>query len=214
MRSAPRKWTSGLSALVLLTLFALLTGCARAGSTRAPQPTDTPSVATIVTRTASADSPAGSDHHLTVSASFRPGEQLLGGGYILDDVFESDYSLIAAYPATDHTWTVSADSGSSYQLQALAYCLVGSPSLGIQALQAATCPTGMTLLSEGGRDTPSFSGANGAPYVLCAARGVTQTAHGIRVGALELDCAHAATGNDQSESRSFSYTCAMTPAAS
>lgn len=164
--------------------------------------------AAIVTRTASADSPAGADHHLSVSASCLPGEQMLAGGYALVDVFESDYQLLSNYPAAAATWSVASDSGSSYQLQAFAYCLVNAPPLGIRALQASACPAGMTRLSQGFKGADPFSGAAGTPYALCAARGVTLTAHGINVDGLELDCASQATGNDLSETRSFSSTCA------
>ncbi|HKT38383.1 MAG TPA: hypothetical protein VJR48_08415, partial [Ktedonobacterales bacterium] len=174
----------------------------------------TPRAAGVIMRMASADSPAGDDHHLSVSASCRPGEQLLAGGYAAVAVFESDYSLLSFYPAADNTWTVSANSGSSYQLQAFAYCLVASPSLGIRALRAATCPEGMARLASGIGGANPDSGNAGTPYVLCAAHGVTPTAHGVRVGAIELDCASHATGSDLSESRTFSYTCVTADAAS
>ena len=126
---------------------------------------------------------------------------MVAGGYELNDVFESDYTLLASYPAANDTWRVEANSGSTYQLEALAYCLVAYPSLGIQVIQASACPAGMTLLSQGQDDTAT-------PHALCAARGVALAPHGLRVGETELDCASQATGNDQSESRSFAYTCA------
>lgn len=191
-----------------VALIALLTACAPRGpakSAQTPQPAGPPA---IVTRSASADAPEGSDYHLSVSASCRPGEQMLAGGYALEDVFESDYRLLADYPAANNTWRVDTESGSHYQLQALTYCLTNSPSLGIQALQASACPAGMTLLRQGFKGATPLTGSAGTPYTLCAARGVTLTAHGVRVGGVELDCASQATGNDLSETRSFSSTCA------
>jgi hypothetical protein len=65
----------------------------------------------IVTHTASATSPAGGDHHLTVSVTCAPGEHLLAGGYAVVNVFESDYSLHSTYPSADATWTVGTESG-------------------------------------------------------------------------------------------------------
>lgn len=195
----------GAGAAALLALLAALTACAPLGpaqSARTQQPSGPPA---IITRSASANSPEDSDHHLSVSVSCHPGEQMLAGGYALDDVFESDYMLLASYPATDNTWRVETDSGSHYQLQVLAYCLTNSPSLGIRALQASACPAGMTRLSQGVN--------HATPYALCAAHGATLTAHGIQVGALEFDCASQATGTDQSETRSFSYICVAIHAA-
>lgn len=212
MRRVTQAAAFGLSTVVLL---ALLAACGQAAPAQAPATSGaTPRVAGVITRMASADSPAGGDHHLSVSVSCRPGEQLLAGGYAAVAVFESDYTLLSSYPAADNTWTVSANSGSSYQLQAFAYCLAGYPSLGIRALEAAACPEGMAHVADGVRNANPDSGNAGTPYALCAAHGVTPTAHGIRVGAIELDCASHATGSDLSESRTFSYTCVTTRAAS
>lgn len=196
------------SIVILQALFALLAACGPMIPTKAGLASGaTPRAGDIITRMVSANSPGEGDHHLSVSVSCRPGEQMLAGGYAVVAVFESDYTLLAFYPAADNIWAVSADSGSSYQLQAFAYCLAGTPSLGIQALEAATCPAGMAHLADGARDVNPASGGAGTPYVLCAARGVTLTPHGIRVGSAELDCAHHATGSDLSESRTFSFTC-------
>jgi hypothetical protein len=191
-----------------VALMALLAACAPLLPTKSAQAPQINGAAAIVTHSASADSPAGSDHHLSVSASCLPGEQMLAGGYALVDVFESDYQLLSSYPAAADTWSVASDSGSSYQLQVFAYCLANAPSLGIRALQASACPAGMTRLSQGFKGADPFSGNAGTPYALCAARGVTPAAHGIRVDGFELDCASQATGNDLSETRSFSSTCA------
>ena len=168
----------------------------------------------IETCMASADSPAGTDHHLTVSASCRSGGQMLAGGYTAVDVFESDYSLLSTYPSAQNTWTVSTDSGSSYGLQTFVYCLSSTSSLGIQRLQANACPVGTVRLSAGFQGVSSSKGIASTPYVLCASHGITATASGFRMGDTELDCADQATGDDRSESRSFSYTCTVAQAAS
>jgi hypothetical protein len=207
MPRVPRTAPLGLSTLAVC---ALLTACAPRSI---PHPSGPAGTVVIVTRLASASSPAGADHHLDVSVSCRPGEQLLAGGYAAVAVFESDYTLLSIYPATDTTWRVAANSGSSYQLQALAYCLASSPSLGIRALQASACPRGTVHLTGGFKGFDPDRAGTGMPYVLCASRGVTPTARGIRVGHIELDCASHATGDEQSESRTFSFTCATTRAA-
>jgi hypothetical protein len=157
----------------------------------------------------SADSQTGTDHHLTVSASCQSGEQVLAGGHAAVDVFESDYTLLSSYPSAADTWTVSADSGSSYELQTFVYCLSSTPSLGIQRLQASACPVGTARLGAGFQGAISSTGSAATPYVLCASHGVTATASGFRVGETEVDCVNQATGDDRTESRTFSYTCMM-----
>jgi hypothetical protein len=196
--------------LALMACLVVLagTGCAGSGVGTAG------GVGKIVTRMANARSPVGGDHQLTISASCRSGEQMLAGGYAVVDVFESDYSLLSAYPSAAETWTVSADSGANYELQSLAYCLASAPSLGIQRLQASACPQGTVHLSSGFQGVILSSGNARTPFVLCASRGVTPTAHGFRIGTTELDCANQATGSSQSESRTFSYTCVVVRSAS
>ncbi len=183
-------------------LFVALT-CSGCGASSTSGGAGSPVV--ITTRTAMTSSPAGGDHHLTVSASCQPGEQLVAGGYAAVGVFESDYTLLATYPSAATTWTVRANSGSSYQLQAIVYCLASYPSLGIQIHQASVCPAGTVRLSMG------FQGA--ISYVVCSAHGATPTANGFRLGSTEVDCMSHATGTSSSESRTFSYTCVVLHAA-
>jgi hypothetical protein len=195
------------SALLVLALGSLLVALVCGGCRPASVSGGSVAAGVIVTRTASASSSAGADHHLTVSASCRSDEQMLAGGYAAVAVFESDYTLLSTYPSAIDTWTVSTDSGSSYQLEAFVYCLSSYPSLGIQIHQSGDCPTGAVRLSTGLQGVNPFTGTAGTPYVLCASRDVTPTSQGFRVGSTELDCASQATGNSLSESRTFSYTC-------
>ncbi len=195
-------WLAPLLAATLLTV-----GCGTSSSAG-----HLPGAAAITARTATVSSPIGSDHHLSVSALCRPGEQMLAGGYEIEDVFESDYTLLASYPATVDTWTVRADSGSTFQLEAIAYCLSPYPSLGIHVVQGGRCPTGAVELSRGTYSSEPYSVTT--QYVVCGHGQVAATSNGFRVGSLEVDCASQSTGNSLSETRSFSYTCAVTRSAS
>jgi hypothetical protein len=126
----------------------------------------------------------------------------VAGGYVLDEVFESDYQLQDAYPSSTTTWTVSATSSSHYRLQTLVYCVQAYPALGLRVLQATTCPTGSVQLSSGQHAAQAVA--------LCADHFVQAgtTPGSFRLGNLEVQCAATSTGNDLSETRSFSYTCA------
>jgi hypothetical protein len=143
----------------------------------------------------------GGNYHLTASASCRSGEQELGGGYVLNDVFESDYQLEASYPSSMTTWTVSTNSSSHYQLQALVYCVQAYPALGLTILQAPACLEGSVQLSSG------FNA--GQADVLCATHFVRAgaTPDSFWLGTVEVQCAAASTGSSLSETRSFSFTC-------
>jgi hypothetical protein len=205
-----RKPTSApaLLALLLVIVLAADAGCGLSSTSASP-----PTSAVIVTRmSAMANSPIGSVHHLDVSISCDPGEQMLAGGYVAEDVFESDYSVLTNYPSGVATWTVSVDSGSTFQLEAMVYCLSSYPSLGIQILRADTCPPGAVQTAMG------FQGANpygpsgpstGTPYMLCSFHYAVATGAGFRLGSTEVTCASQSTGNNLSESRTFSYTCSV-----
>lgn len=188
-----------LSTLLLLFLAAC-TATHNVGT--APTfPAVPPSQVHIMTHSTTVTAVEGGNYHLTASAACRPGEQEVGGGYVLDDVFESDYQLQDFYPSSTTAWMVSATSGSHYQLQVLIYCVQAYPALGLQVLQAPTCPTGSVQLSRGQHATQ--------PVVLCADHFVRAgTAPGsFWLGNLEVQCAASSTGNNLSETRSFSYTC-------
>jgi hypothetical protein len=195
-----------LASLLLITLAAGA-GC---GLTSASTASSTPpSSAVILTRMSPfLNSPIGIDHHLSASASCRPGEQMLAGGYIAQDVFESDYFVLATYPSTAATWTVSVDSGSTFQLQALVYCLSSYPSLGMQILQVNSCPAGAVPTAIGFKSTSRYA-RPGTPYVLCSFHYAVATSTGFRLGSTEVTCANQSTGNSLSESRTFSYICSV-----
>ena len=160
-----------------------------------------PATGLIVTYSASATVSSAPSYQTTLTASCGAGEQLLAGGYNATDVFESALFLEASYTASLHTWTVSAHSISHFDLQALVYCLRGGPSLGVRLMPGATCPAGMTPLSQGQRGSSAST--------LCAAHDVTvgATPGDFQVGAFAAHCASATAGSSISETRSFSYTC-------
>lgn len=174
-----------------------------------------PPTAHIIARTSTATSSEDTDdHHLKVSASCHSGEQMLGGGYSLQGVFESDYTLLAFYPAAPATWTVRTDSGSTYQLQTIVYCLASYPSLGLKILRAKTCPAGMVQTASGVSATGvDAAPSNVTPYAVCGSHHLTATAKGFHVGSTEVDCVSESTGDNFSETRSFSYTCSVTSSA-
>ena len=62
-----------------------------------------------------------------MTATCTGGRKVIGGGYALSAVSDSDVLVLASYPSTDDTWTVSANdltSGGdhSYAIQAYAIC--------------------------------------------------------------------------------------------
>jgi hypothetical protein len=200
-----------LAALLLGTLIAGGCGASPAGSDSTSS-SGVPSSAHIIARTATAASTDEVDGHqyLKVSASCHDGEQMLAGGYSLEDVFESDYFLLAAYPSAPGTWTVRTDSGSTYQLQAIVYCLSGYPPLGLRILRDNSCPAGTVQTNSGFDSTsPDNSPGTGISYVICGSRHLTATGSGFLVGGTEVDCTSQSTGTSLSETRSFSYTCSV-----
>jgi hypothetical protein len=188
-----------------VALLALAAGCANggAGNTSTGGPTASSDRVSIVSYSNSVESPSGGDHHLTAAASCKAGEQMLAGGYVADDVFESAFFLDASYPSASATWTVNANSISNYRLEALVYCLQAYPSLDIQILQANECPNATILLSQGVQGP--------TPYILCASAHYVSPlsgGSGFRIGSVAVRCGDASTGTTISETRSFSYTCA------
>lgn len=172
-----------------------------------------PAAGQIVTYSASTTVSSAPTYQATLAPACGPGEQLLAGGYNATDVFESALFLDASYPSSLHTWTVSAHSTSSFDLQALLYCLRGGPSLGEQIVVNGACPRGTTLLSQGERGQgtmPLSQGIRSATTTtLCAAHDVTLGARlgDFQVGGYAAHCANTALGSNLSETRAFSYTC-------
>jgi hypothetical protein len=205
----PSRVAPALAALLLAV--SLIAGGCGVPSTNSSSSSVVPSTALIIARTSTASSPVGIEgHHLTASASCRPGEQMLGGGYSLQGVFESDYMVLATYPAAPGTWTVRTASGSTYQLQTIVYCLASYPSLGLQIQRAESCPAGMVQTATGFSSTSADSAPGTVThYVVCGSQHLSATAKGFRVGSSELDCVNQSTGNNLSETRSFAYTCSV-----
>lgn len=192
-----------MASLVIIGPLLLLAACGMVKNigTTPTFPAAPPSRVTIVSRSATVSAQEGGNYHLTASASCRPGEQLLAGGYTLDDVWESDYVLEANYLVNSTTWTVRTNSSSHYQLEAFAYCVQDYPDLGIQRVQATQCPSGSVLLSSGIQAS--------TPVALCALHYVMMgtAPQSFRLGAVEVHCEASSTGNSLSETRSFSFTC-------
>jgi len=109
---------------------------------------------------------------ITLNAQCRSGEQLLGGGYaMLDDNVAVITGILASYPSSDTTWTVTAEvldrAGSNRALGnallAFAYCFTTprypldlvtvrteSQGTGVPfSTWGATCPAGSVLVGGG-----------------------------------------------------------------
>ncbi|MGZ3640178.1 MAG: hypothetical protein ACXVCX_20295 [Ktedonobacterales bacterium] len=172
--------------LILGGLAVLLSACQ---GTPTPQPVAAtgailhPQIATYV---AKAHAEVGKI--TAVSASCKPGEQMLGGGFNSSNLFEYAANIDASYPSSANTWTVIASAPSSFfDVEADVYCLTTTVPLHIQIVRATTgnaaCPQGTVLLSGGSRSTQSIdvsypqgnawigasAGANIQVYALCAA---------------------------------------------
>ncbi len=126
-----------------------------------------------------------------VSASCKPGEQMLGGGFTSSNLFEYAANIDASYPSSANTWSVTASAPTSYfDVEADVYCLTTTVPLHVQIVQAAgattgkaVCPQGTVLLSGGtqsaqpvgmshpqGNDWVAAStGTSIQVYALCAA---------------------------------------------
>lgn len=175
-----------IRALLFVMLPWLISACGAASA--APPPASDVKIASY-----SASVQAKPNQPLSVSASCKPGEQMVGGGFGASDVFEYDAAIEASYPSGANTWTVMGSSGSEFQLEAEVYCVPAALSLGIQQVQAnvapagsAACPQGTVVLSGGFQSSrplqaiyPQGNGWYGASfdasahvYALCAAQHV------------------------------------------
>ncbi len=128
---------------------------------------------------------------MSVSVSCKPGEQMLGGGFISSDLFEYAASIEASYPSSAMTWTVTGSAPFSFfDVEAQVYCFQAKVPLGIHIVRATgiptakvACPPGTVLLSEGFQRSQSIgvsrpqrngwmsasAGASIQGYALCAA---------------------------------------------
>src|SRR5262249_42639511 len=102
-------------------------------------------------------SPSGS-YDLLVSASCRQDEQLVGGAFAADDVFEYAAFVLASYPSSPTTWTVHARSISGFGLTATAYWLQGAGDIGVRIMEGSVsgggtarvaCPDATARISGG-----------------------------------------------------------------
>jgi hypothetical protein len=133
-----------------------------------------------------------------LSVSCRPGEQMLGGGFGANNLFEYAAYIEASHPSGTTTWIIVASAPSSYfDIEADVYCVPASISIGVRVVQVsgtssatAACPQDTVLLGGGlwgsqpiGMSRPQGNGWLGASagatvgtsikvYALCAARHV------------------------------------------
>jgi len=206
---------SAAGAVVAMTLLVTACGAAQTSTTTYTH------VRVVAYSTTSADASAQSPYLLTASASCRPGEQMLGGGFAATDVFEFDAYILASYPSGAATWTVSASSHSHFSLTTTVYCLQAGFSAGIQQVRGGTatpgeaaCPSGSVLVGGGFRSSEpvgssmprdatwqaSTSGSDVQVYAMCAASHVRLASQAPQPISL-----HATTNGYQPES--FSTTC-------
>ena len=175
-----------LKASVLLLALSLLfsaCGAAAPAKTTAAPPLDPK----IVTSSASVRVQVGQP--ASVSASCQAGEQMIGGGFAANNLFEYAASIEASYPSNANTWTVTGTAPASYfDLSAEVYCVSAPVVLGVQIVQGtgghAVCPTGSELLSGGFQtsqpiaasypiDNGWSSPSSDQVYALCARQHVT-----------------------------------------
>ena len=126
-----------------------------------------------------------------VSVSCKPGEQMLGGGFISSDLFEYAAYIEASYPSGATTWTVTGSAPASYfDVEVDVYCFPAMVPFGIRIVRATgadavkvACPQGTMLLSGGSQSSQPIGvshpqsngwmsasvGASIQVYALCAA---------------------------------------------
>ena len=178
-------WLKG-NIFLLAALLLLFSACGAASPSKTaatPPPLDPQ----IVNYSASVRVQVGQP--MSVSVSCQAGEQMIGGGFAANNLFEYAAYIEASYPPDASTWTVTGAAPASYfDLVADVYCLSAPVSLGIQIAQRAgghvACPRGTRLLSGGFQASQpvavSYPQENGwsSPssdqvYALCAAHHIT-----------------------------------------
>lgn len=178
-----REWLKGSILLLALSILCSACGAAAPSKTAATPPLDPQ----IVNYSASVRVQVGQP--MSVSASCKSGEQMIGGGFAANNLFEYAAYIEASYPSGASTWTVKGAAHASYfDLVADVYCLSAPVSLGIQIAQRpggqVACPRGTRLLSGGFQSSQPIAASypleNGwsSPssdqvYALCAGQRVT-----------------------------------------
>lgn len=180
------------AAILLLVVMVLCSACGatpRAVTTAAASP-----FPPLVIYAATARVQSGT--HMSVSASCRSGERMLGGGFGASDLFEYAAYIEASYPTDVTTWSVTASAPASYfDLEVDVYCVPTTFALGLHVVQATgvamatvACPQDTVLLGGGFQSsepiTVSRAQGNGwlartwdasiHVYALCAAHHVLQ----------------------------------------
>jgi hypothetical protein len=173
-------------AILLLGVIALCSACAASASGGAAAPAPRQPSPAVYSATARVQPGAPT----TVSVSCHPGEQMLGGGFRANNLFEYAAVIEASYPSGVATWTVTGSAPASYfDLEADVFCLPATIPLGVRVVHAtgapaatAACPPDTVLLGGGfqapqpiGVSRPQGNGwlsASLQVYALCAAHHV------------------------------------------
>jgi len=179
------------TSILLLIVLILFSAC---GTTAQSAKTAAPSLDLKIVRY-SASVRVQATQPTPVSASCKPGEQMIGGGFFANDVFEFAAAIDASYPSSPTTWTATGSELASYfDLNVEVYCVSAAIPLGVQIVQSqgaaggsASCPQGTKLLSGGFQNAQpgeaSYPLANGwmSPgservYALCASQHLQSSA--------------------------------------
>lgn len=145
----------------------------------------------------------------TVTASCQGSDQLVGGGYYIQDSNQL-YNGESSYPSSANSWTASASNNTSQTMTLWAYadCLHANFSVGIQIVSDtvsvpvqmtrtanAACPAGSVVTGGGFKTTPGNTG-----WVIASNPGITPPGWGVATqaqfgGIIEIAYALCATKN-------------------
>ncbi|GEM_PF-2997812 len=156
--------TVSMLLLMILIFFSACGGTAQRTNTALPSKTTAPSLDPQI-RVYTASVRVQERQPTSVSASCKPGEQMIGGGFAASDLFEYAAEVDSSYPSSPNTWTVAGSEVASYfDLSAEVYCASAPIPLGAQIVQSSggsvACPQGTKVLSGG------FQNHRGASYPL------------------------------------------------
>lgn len=148
--------TEALFVLLLLVMISILSACQNTSSkanstttnTTAAAPTGskttTPSftIVQLVRRSAQGNNVPGGKIGM-VTATCKPGEQMLSGGYYVY-AWEAEANVVASYPSDQNAWTVTDDNTHSTDLTITAYanCLQAPYSVGLRLVSGTSQSSG------------------------------------------------------------------------
>lgn len=170
--------------LLLAAPLLLFSACGAAGPAKATAGPPTKTAAApldpqIVTHSASARVQVGQP--LSVSASCKSGEQMIGGGFDATNLFEYAAYIEASYPSGANTWTVTGKAPASYfDLSAEVYCVAAPVSLGIQIVKG-TGARGAAETADARRpQAPVAAGVDGAGGLVSCPEGTRLLSGGFQ----------------------------------